>query len=177
MTNLIILDRDGVINQDSFQYIKSRDELIFLPGSLDAIAKLTAAGYKIGVATNQSGVSRGYYDSQELSLIHQKLLAHVKEAGGSIEIIEYCPHLPDSGCFCRKPQPGMLLAIGRHFNCSLRGVPFIGDRITDIRAAEAVGAYPIMVKSQMTNIEELADYEHVPVFSSLAECVHSLLES
>ncbi len=175
MTNLIILDRDGVINHDSLQYIKSREEFIFLPGSLEAIAKLTAADYKIAIATNQSGVSRGYYDSEQLAGIHQKLMKEVQKMGGTIDFIAYCPHLPESGCFCRKPQPGMLLAIARHFHCSLANVPFIGDRITDIQAAEAVGASPMMVISPMTNQQQLTAYPHIPVFDSLADCVQQIL--
>jgi D-glycero-D-manno-heptose 1,7-bisphosphate phosphatase len=176
MSNLIILDRDGVINQDSLQYIKSVDELIFLPGSLEAIAKLTAVDYKIAVATNQSGVSRGYYDLAQLARIHQKLIQEADKAGGIINFIAYCPHLPELGCFCRKPQPGMLLAIARHFRCSLTKVPFVGDRVTDIQAAKAVGASPMVVISPMTDLQELKAFSNIPIFHSLAECVQQLLD-
>lgn len=175
MTKLIILDRDGVINQDSLQYIKSPEEFQLLPGSVDAIAQLTKAGYQIGIATNQSGVARGLYDEATLGLIHDKLLAHVHAAEGRIDVIEYCPHMPDVGCACRKPRPGMLQAIAKQLNCDLQGVAFIGDRVTDIQAAEAVGAQPMLVVSPMTDQDCLRDYPHVAQFSSLQQCVHHLL--
>jgi len=175
MNKVIILDRDGVINQDSLHYIKSVDEFILLPGSVEAIARLTAAEYRIAVATNQSGVTRGYYDEQELAAIHQTLLTSVSAAGGFIEIIEYCTHMPEAGCFCRKPNPGMLLAIAQRFNCSLTNVPFVGDRVSDIQAGIAAGATPLVVLSPMTDRVGLAAYPNVPIFSSLAACVESLL--
>lgn len=175
MTRLILLDRDGVINQDSLQYIKNVDEFIFIPGSIEAIARLTAAGYTIGLATNQSGVSRGLYTEHELAMIHCKLRQAVQAAGGSIDAIEYCIHLPQEGCACRKPQPGMLLALAKQFHCSLESVPFIGDRVSDIQAALAAGARPVVILSSMTNRDGLKDYPDVPVFSSLAEYVNHLL--
>ncbi|GGI79144.1 D-glycero-beta-D-manno-heptose 1,7-bisphosphate 7-phosphatase [Legionella impletisoli] len=175
MTKLIILDRDGVINQDSMQYIKSVNEFKLLPGSVRAIAMLSKAGYRIGVATNQSGIARGYYDKAQLEAIHEKMITHVREAGGSIDIIEYCPHMPDYGCTCRKPSPGMLIAIAKHFNEKLLGVPFVGDRISDIQAAETVGAKPLLVLSNMTDRIGLNAYPHVPVFNSLLECVETYL--
>lgn len=172
---LIILDRDGIINQDSLEYIKSPDEFIVLPGSCDAIARLTAAGYRVAVATNQSGLSRGYYDDNQLERIHQKMKKLVQEAGGRIDYILHCPHMPESGCTCRKPQPGMLLAISQHFGVSLSGVAFVGDRISDIQAAQAAGAQPIMVLSTMTDQQGLLAYPQVPVFQSLAQYVDTLL--
>ncbi|WED42278.1 D-glycero-beta-D-manno-heptose 1,7-bisphosphate 7-phosphatase [Legionella cardiaca] len=175
MNKIILLDRDGVINQDSLHYIKSVEEFIFLPGSIEAIAYLTKAGYRIGVATNQSGVSRGLYSETELAAIHRKLLNDVRAAGGEIEAIEYCTHMPDAGCTCRKPQPGMLRALAEHLNCSLAGVPFVGDRVSDIQAAEAAGAAPMVVLSPMTDRVGLQAYAHVPVFHSLMDCVTFLL--
>lgn len=172
---LIILDRDGVINQDSIHYIKSPDECLLLPGSCEAIARLTAAGYRVAVATNQSGIARGYYNVAQLTAIHEKILTSVQEAGGCIDFITYCPHMPDSGCACRKPHPGMLLTIAKHFNCSLTDVPFVGDRVSDIAAAEAAGALPIMVLSPMTDRVCLASYPHVPIFTSLEQYVNELL--
>ena len=172
---LIILDRDGIINQDSLEYIKSPDEFIVLPGSCDAIARLTAAGYRVAVATNQSGLSRGYYDDNQLARIHQKMKDLVQKAGGHIDYILHCPHMPDGGCSCRKPQPGMLLAISQHFGVSLSGVAFVGDRISDIQAAQAAGAQPIMVLSTMTDQQGLLAYPQVPVFQSLAQYVDMLL--
>lgn len=177
MTKLIILDRDGIINQDSLEYIKSPEEFIFFPKSANAIARLNAAGFHVAVATNQSGVARGLYSEAQLTAIHDKMLAGVRAAGGCIDIVEYCPHMPDSGCACRKPKPGMLYAIAKHVGCSLLNVPFVGDRVTDIKAAEAAGAIPIMVLSSMTNREALAAYPNVPVFASLADYVDSLLTS
>jgi D-glycero-D-manno-heptose 1,7-bisphosphate phosphatase len=174
---LIILDRDGIINQDSMHYIKSPDEFILIPGSCEAIARLTAAGYRLAVATNQSGVSRGYYDEPQLAAIHEKMMGSVAAAGGHIDFIIHCPHMPDAGCSCRKPQPGMLTAIGAHFGCSLVDVPFIGDRLSDIQAAEAVGAKPYMVLSSMTDRVGLEAYPHVPVFTSLAHCVNAILNA
>lgn len=175
MTRLILLDRDGVINHDSLYYIKNVDEFIFIPGSIEAIVRLKAAGYTIGLATNQSGVSRGLYTENELALIHNKLNQAVLAAGGSIDAIEYCIHLPQELCACRKPQPGMLFALAKRFNCSLEAVPFIGDRVSDIQAAFAAGANPVMILSAMTDREGLKEYPQVPVFSSLAEYVNHLL--
>ncbi len=172
---LVILDRDGVINQDSIHYIKSPDECVLLPGSCAAIACLTAAGYKVAVATNQSGIARGYYDESQLAAIHEKLLKNVQKAGGCIDFIIHCPHMPDSGCACRKPAAGMLLTIAKHFNCSLMNVPFIGDRVSDIQAAEAAGALPMMVLSPMTDRISLETYSYVPIFTSLAQCVDKIL--
>lgn len=175
MTRLILLDRDGIINQDSLHYIKSVDEYILIPGSIEAIARLTNAGYNIGVATNQSGVSRGLYTEIELKAMHDKLIQLVTAAGGKIDAIEYCIHLPAEECFCRKPQPGMLLALAKRFNCSLKHVPFVGDRVSDIQAALSVGADPVIVLSSMTDLNELKTYPLVPVYHSLAEYVDQLL--
>lgn len=175
MTRIILLDRDGVINQDSLDYIKNVDEFILIPESVNAIARLTKAGYTIGIATNQSGVSRGLYSEQELAAIHQKLIDEVHRAGGRIDAIEYCIHLPEEQCTCRKPQPGMLLTLANKFNCSLEQVSFVGDRISDIQAARAAGATPIMVLSSMTERSRLQTYPEVPVFNSLAQYVDQLL--
>ncbi|CAM2949678.1 D-glycero-beta-D-manno-heptose 1,7-bisphosphate 7-phosphatase [Legionella worsleiensis] len=175
MRQLILLDRDGVINQDSLHYIKSVDEFIFIPDSVAAIAQLSRAGYTIGVATNQSGVSRGLYTEDDLAMIHQKMTQAVLAAGGKVDAIEYCVHLPSQQCFCRKPNPGMLLSLAKKFGCSLAGVPFIGDRISDIQAAYAAGATPVMVLSSMTDLDGLSAYPEVPVFHSLAEYVAQLL--
>ncbi len=175
MTKLIILDRDGIINQDSQGYIKSPDEFILFPDSAQAIARLNAADYRVAVATNQSGVSRGLYDEAQLAAIHDKMRVSVRAVGGCIDWVVYCSHMPDSGCLCRKPKPGLLFNIAKHFHCSLKHVPFVGDRVTDIMAAEAAGATPIMVLSSMTNSATLIDYPHVPVYESLAAYVDALL--
>lgn len=174
-SKFIVLDRDGIINHDSPHYIKSADELILIPGSLDAIARLTAAGYRIGVATNQSGITRGYFTENGLAAIHQKMQVAVLEAGGCIEEVVYCPHMPDDGCFCRKPQPGMLHELARRFDCELPDLCFIGDRASDIQAAKSVGAQALFVHSPMTDAVSMMAHSDVLTFSSLAECVDHIL--
>jgi len=176
---LIILDRDGVINQDSEEFIKSVDEFIPLPGSLEAIARLKKAGYTIAVATNQSGIARGYYDEATLAAMHDKLAHLLDEQGGEIDYIAYCPHGPDDDCACRKPQPGLLYEIGKHFNVELTNVPIIGDSLRDIQAARSVGAYPILVKTgkgerTLANKDQISD---IPVYADLAAAVDALLNS
>lgn len=176
MTHFIILDRDGVINQDSLHYIKSVEEFIPITSSIEAIAALTAAGYKIGVATNQSGVSRGFYTEAVLKDIHDKMLRIVRAAGGDIAAVEYCIHLPAEHCSCRKPAPGMLYALAKKLHCTLKDVPFVGDRVSDIQAALAVGATPVMVLSSMTDMSFLKAYPDVPVYNSLFDYVNVLLK-
>lgn len=177
MNKLIILDRDGVINHDSFEYIKNTNEFILIPQSVEAISKLTAAGYKIAIATNQSGVTRGLYTEKDLAAIHEKLLTSVEDAGGQIDAIEYCIHLPEEHCPCRKPQPGMLLSLAEQFNCSLSEVSFIGDRVSDIEAAYAAGANPVIIISNMTDLVALRNYPQVPIYNSLADYVNHLLST
>ena len=142
---LIILDRDGVINYDSAQFIKSPDEWRPIPGSLEAIAKLTQAGYRVIVATNQSGVGRGLFNMATLNAIHARMHKAVTQAGGRIEAIFYCPDPVDSNSPCRKPNPGMFHAIAERFNVTLERVPAVGDGLRDLQAADAVGAQPILV--------------------------------
>ena len=175
MTKVVLLDRDGVINYDSLHYIKSEDEFILIPESVNAIARLTKAGYKIGVATNQSGVSRGLYTEECLLAIHQKMISAIEVAGGKIHAIEYCIHLPELNCLCRKPKPKMLYELANKLQCSLQGVPFVGDRVSDIQAAYSVGAYPVMILSSMTDRSDLQNYPEVPTFESLASFVDFLL--
>lgn len=173
---IIILDRDGIINHDSVNYIRKPEEFIFLPKSIDAIVKLTAASYKIGVATNQSGIARGYYTHQTLGAIHAKMLDAINAEGGLIDFIEYCPHTPQELCKCRKPEPGMLVSLANKFAVSPENIIFIGDKITDIQAALKIGATPFLVYSPMTNHQELENYPNLLKFSSLYECVNYLLE-
>lgn len=142
---LVVLDRDGVINADSDDYIKSPEEWQPLPGSLEAIATLCASGFTVVVVTNQSGVGRELLDQATLQAIHAKMLAAVEAAGGAVDNIYVCPHHPDAGCDCRKPKPGMLEQVERDYVCSLRGVPAIGDSTRDLAAAEQMGARPILV--------------------------------
>jgi D-glycero-D-manno-heptose 1,7-bisphosphate phosphatase len=142
---LVILDRDGVINHDSDAYIKSPEEWKAIPGSLEAIARLTQAGHHVVVATNQSGIGRGLFEMATLNAIHDKMHRAVGQAGGRIEAVFYCPHAQDAGCDCRKPKPGLLEEIARRFGASLKGVPCIGDSQRDLDAAVAVGAQPVLV--------------------------------
>ena len=142
---LVILDRDGTINQDSDQYIKSPAEWKPIPGSLEAIARLTQGGWRIMVATNQSGLSRGLFDMSTLNAIHAEMHRAVGQAGGRIDAIFFCPHAADSNCECRKPRPGLLLEIGTRFDVELKGVPMVGDALRDLEAAAAVGAQPYLV--------------------------------
>ena len=142
---LIILDRDGVINVDSAEFIKKPDEWKPIPGSLEAIARLNQDGYRVVVATNQSGVGRGLLDMAALNAIHDKMHKAVAHVGGRIDAVFYCPHAQDADCSCRKPKPGLLEDIAHRFNAELAGVPCIGDSLRDLQAAQAVGALPILV--------------------------------
>lgn len=141
----IILDRDGVINFDSDEYIKSPQEWRAIPGSLAAIARLHQSGFKIIIATNQSGVARGLYDLPMLDRIHEKMHAEVNLAGGAIHDIFICPHHPEDNCFCRKPKPGLLYAIQSKYQIALNETFFIGDSMRDMLAAEASGCIPLLV--------------------------------
>jgi D-glycero-D-manno-heptose 1,7-bisphosphate phosphatase len=142
---LVILDRDGVINLDSEHYIKSPEEWKPIAGSLEAIARFTQAGFRVVVATNQSGVGRGLFNMATLNATHDKMHKAVNQLGGRIDAVFFCPHAQDAGCACRKPQPGMLLEIAGRFNVALAGVPAIGDSLRDLQAASAAGARPILV--------------------------------
>ena len=142
---LVILDRDGTINQDSDQYIKSPAEWKPLKGSIEAIARLTQAGWRIVVATNQSGIARGLFDMSTLNAIHAELHRAVGQAGGRIDAIFFCPHAADSNCECRKPKPGLLREIATRMDVELAGVPMIGDSLRDLEAAAAAGAKPYLV--------------------------------
>lgn len=142
---LVILDRDGVINYDSDLYIKSPDEWRPIPGSLEAIARLTQWGYRVVVATNQSGIGRGLFVMDTLNAIHDKMIKSVAQAGGRIDAVFFCPHTNADKCGCRKPKPGMLEEIAVRYNADLEGVPAIGDSLRDLEAAVAVGAQPMLV--------------------------------
>jgi D-glycero-D-manno-heptose 1,7-bisphosphate phosphatase len=142
---LVVLDRDGVINHDSDKFIKDPGEWRPIPGSLDAIARLTQSGWRVVVATNQSGVGRGLLDMASLNAIHSKMHRAVNQAGGRIEAVFYCPDTDESKSPCRKPNPGMFQAIAERFNVSLDRAPCVGDRLRDLQAAAAVGGQPILV--------------------------------
>ena len=142
---LVILDRDGVINFDSEHYVKSAEERTPIPGSLEAVARLTQAGFRVVVATNQSGLGQGLFDMAALNAIHNKMHKAVNQLGGRIDAVFFCPHARDAGCACRKPLPGMLLEIAERYDLTLAGVPTVGDSLRDLQAARAAGARPILV--------------------------------
>ncbi|HVK95446.1 MAG TPA: D-glycero-beta-D-manno-heptose 1,7-bisphosphate 7-phosphatase [Noviherbaspirillum sp.] len=142
---LIILDRDGVINHDSEAFIKSPDEWVPIPGSLEAIARLNQAGYRVIVSTNQSGIARGLFNIVALNAIHQKMHSAAQLVGADIDAIFFCPHAADDNCDCRKPKPGMLHEIAKRFDVSLKGVPTVGDSLRDLQAGFIVGCTPYLV--------------------------------
>jgi len=142
---LVILDRDGVINQDSAAFVKHPDEWVALPGSLDAIARLSQANWRVVIASNQSGIARGLFDMDGLNAIHAKLRREVIQAGGMIDAIFVCPHGPDDACDCRKPKPGMFRDIARRYDIDLTGVPAVGDSLRDLQAAADAGCHPWLV--------------------------------
>ncbi len=177
---LIILDRDGVINHDSDAYIKSPDEWQPIEGSLEAIARLNCAGYTVAIATNQSGISRGYFDLQTLSAIHRKMDDMLYQIGGRVDGVFFCPHGPGDKCLCRKPLPGLLEDIAERFSADLSGVHFVGDSMNDLRCAKKACALPVLVKTgkgERTLLEKDANgFANVPVFTNLSEVVDALLD-
>jgi D-glycero-D-manno-heptose 1,7-bisphosphate phosphatase len=175
---LVILDRDGVINEDSDNHIKSPDEWRPIPGSLAAIARLHRAGWRVIVATNQSGVARGLFDLDTLMQIHDKMYRAVRDAGGLIDAVFFCPHVPDDSCRCRKPLPGLLHDIAARLRIELTGVPAIGDSLRDLEAARAADATPMLVRTGKgtATLEQHPELENrVPVFIDLAGAVDALL--
>lgn len=175
----IILDRDGVINEESTEYIKSPAEWKPITGSLEAISLLSQAGYTVVVATNQSGVGRGYYTEEGLAEIHQKMIACAKAQGGVIDKVFYCPHRPDEHCSCRKPASGLFEQIAVAYKIDLSGVVSIGDSLRDIQAAEKLACKPILVltgngKETLINNPEL--HGKIPVFPNLLTAVQTLLK-
>jgi D-glycero-D-manno-heptose 1,7-bisphosphate phosphatase len=142
---LVILDRDGVINQDSDQFIKTPEEWKPIPGSLEAIARLTHSGFRVVVCSNQSGVGRGLLDMAALNAINDKMYKALAPLGGRIDALFYCPHPAEANCTCRKPKPGMFQDIAKRFNISLSGVPSVGDSLRDMQASASVGCQPMLV--------------------------------
>jgi len=174
---LIILDRDGVINLDSDDYIKSPEEWIAIPSSLKAIGKLNHAGYRVAVATNQSGIARGYFDLTTLTMIHKKMEMALAEVGAHIDALEFCPDHPDNPGSDRKPNPGMLNKLLRIFDVTADKVFFVGDTISDVQCAINAGCKPILVltgKGERTNKNEDLPKD-VPAFKDLAQFVDSLI--
>lgn len=178
---LIILDRDGVINEDSDAYVKSVDEWIPIPGSIEAIGRLCRAGYRVAVATNQSGIGRGYYDLVTLQAMHDRMLSLVRAAGGDIEAICYCPHITEDGCNCRKPLPGLLLQIQEQLQMPVEGAYMVGDSIRDLEAGQAVGCRLVLVRTGKgeKSCQKLAasGLGNVSIYANLAEFVDHLLET
>ncbi len=174
---LVILDRDGVINFDSVQFIKSPEEWKPIPGSLEAIARLKQNGFRVVVATNQSGIGRGLFDMDTLNRTHKKMHKAASDAGGRIDAIFYCPHSADSQCDCRKPKPGMFKRIAETLNVDLTGVPVIGDSLRDLQAGVALGCTPLLVltgKGEQTQQEGNLP-EGTLIFPDLSAAVDHLL--
>lgn len=177
MHKIIVLDRDGVINEDSDAFIKSPDEWQPVPGSIEAIKKLKAAGWIVAVATNQSGIKRGYYSRQTLSAMHQKFINLLD--GDTVDWISYAPYLGDDNSPARKPGTGMLQAIEQRFDCSLAGQPMVGDTLADIAVAKAKNMQPYLVKTGKgertiaTQDDALSD---IPVYDDLLAVVEALLK-
>lgn len=175
---LVILDRDGVINYDSAAFIKTPDEWKPIPGSVEAIAHLTQAGYRVVVATNQSGIGRGLLDMGALNAINDKMCKAVSHAGGRIDAMFFCPHANTDNCSCRKPATGMFQEISERFGIDLIGVPAIGDSMRDLRTAAAVGAMPILVltgKGKKTRAEGGLP-ENTKIFSNLSAAVDAVTQ-
>lgn len=168
---LVILDRDGVINRDSREFVKTVAEWVPLPGSVEAIAQLSRAGYTVTVASNQSGLARGLVNRHALRAMHRKLRRLVAAKGGRVDRIVVCPHGPDDGCACRKPRPGLLRRLARHYDSDLAGVPVIGDSLRDLQAAAAAGARPILVRTgngRKTAASLSGELAAIEVFDDLA---------
>ena len=174
---LVILDRDGVINQDSDQFIKNTTEWKPIPGSLEAIAKLNHAGYRVVVASNQSGIGRGLLDMGALNAINDKMYRVLAQVGGRIDALFYCPHAAEANCECRKPKAGMFIDISQRFNVDLAGVPSVGDSLRDLQAAASVGAQPMLVltgKGEKT-LRDGSFPKNTVIFPDLAFAASALL--
>lgn len=174
---LVILDRDGVINQDSATFIKNPNEWIPIPGSLEAIALLNQQGYRVAVATNQSGIARGYFDMAALNAIHDKMHKALAQVGGRIDALFYCPHAADDRCDCRKPKTGMIEEIGRRFNVELKRVPGVGDALRDLVAFADAGCQPYLVRTgkgeETSSLAQLPT--HTIVVPDLAAAVQHII--
>lgn len=175
-TKYVLLDRDGVINEDSGDFIKSADEWLPIKGSLEAIALLNKHGYQVVVITNQSGVGRGHYSDAALTEMHLKMIRMVEALGGKISHIYYCPHLPEADCKCRKPKPGMLEQFGKDAEVDLTDIYFIGDSLRDIEAGIAAGAKPLLVKTGNGRKTLAANPDlNIPIFENLYDAAEYIL--
>lgn len=171
MIQLIILDRDGVINYDSPDFIKSPQEWHPIPGSLEAIAQLNQAGFKVCVATNQSGIARGYFSLATLSEIHEKMLSCLKTVGGHLDAVFFCPHAAQEHCLCRKPEPGLYRQALNYFKVTPEEAFVMGDSLRDIEAAQKAGCQSAMVKSN----KQITPPPGIPIYANLSEAVSKLL--
>lgn len=174
----VLLDRDGVINHDSDDYIKSPAEWLPIDGSLEAIALLNRHGFKVVVISNQSGITRGYYSLETLAEIHHKMHTMLAEKGGKIDAVYFCPHAPNDNCNCRKPKTGLLELFSQKTNTALENIFFIGDSLTDIKAAQAVAAKPLLVKTGK-GLKTLAENPHlnIPIFENLYDATKFILQA
>ncbi|MDJ0701066.1 MAG: D-glycero-beta-D-manno-heptose 1,7-bisphosphate 7-phosphatase [Woeseiaceae bacterium] len=175
---LVVLDRDGVINRDSKDFVKTTNEWQPLPGSIEAIGSLSKAGFTIAIASNQSGLAREMFDRNALRAMHRKLRRLVAAEGGAVDRIVVCPHGPDEGCSCRKPAPGLLRRLARHYGVEMTNVPVIGDSLRDLQAAIRVGARPILVltgNGRKTRRSLEGDLAGVEVFDDLAAAADALI--
>lgn len=174
----IVLDRDGVINHDSDDYIKSPDEWFPIDGSLDAIVRLKSAGYQVCVATNQSGIGRGFFCLDTLAAIHQKMITELNKAGGGIDLIAFCPHHPNEQCGCRKPKTGLLQAINQEFPLCPDKSWMVGDTLKDMVVAQRMGIRSALVqtgKGERELAKSAVSRETTPVFENLSSFVDWLL--
>jgi len=171
---LIILDRDGVINEDSDDYIKSPDEWQPIAGSLEAIAKLSQNGYQIVIVTNQSGIGRKLFSIETLNAINMKMSTQLSQFGGVIDAIFFCPHLPKDNCDCRKPKPGLYNEISERLHTPLDAVYCVGDKMTDIKAIQSAGGKPILVRTGkgQSELDQGLVPEEIPVYDNLASFVN-----
>lgn len=184
-SKLIILDRDGVINEDSKNHIKSPEEWVAIPGSLEAIARLCREDYRVFVVTNQSGISKGLFSINTLNRTHQKMMDELHRSGGEISAIFFCPHDDGDQCQCRKPKPGMFQELSQRLKCNLKDVYAAGDSVRDLQAAEASGAMPVLIETGngAISIEEItknsSNYNdtivNAPRFKNLSSFVDQLL--
>ena len=181
LVKLVILDRDGVINHDSDNYIKTVDEWLPIEGSIEAIAKLKNNGFKVAIATNQSGIGRGYYSVDTMHQMHQKMAGLLKPFNAEIDHIEFCPHTPDDNCACRKPKPGMIKAIQKQFNADLSNTYFVGDTLSDLSTADHAKTKFALVKTGkgegiINRVLASDAHKNIPVFSDLAHFVDVFIE-
>ena len=177
IVKLVVLDRDGVINEEQEQPIKTPDDWVAIDGSIEAIASLCQADYQVVVVTNQSAISHGMLTVDEVNVVHQHMQQTVVAQGGRIDAVMFCPHKPGDDCNCRKPKPGMLHSLMERLDIDLNGVPLVGDSLRDVQLAMVVGATPVLVKTGhgTLTIEENKHLEGVDMYENLAEFVEQLL--